>query len=320
MLNGRYTVQSEHHCGDMGSLPRWWEALVCNMRIALLTLYTPEIEPVGRLSIPNKEAYCKRHGYDLIVRTSSLDKSRHPSWSKILLLLDSIERFDVLFWTDADSLIMNPDLRVEHLIRPGNDLVAAREITGVNRGRFNAGELIFSSTPRTKRFLEAVWAQTQFVEHPAWEQAAMNDLIEKGRTDIKILEVPKRTINADPRDYEPGDFILHYLGNRPRVYLMRKLIREKNEEGDPVIGWEGINAASRCGFKDHGLSLRFLAPSLIKYRQFNRAFVPGLSIIDVMMFNPPHVIHSMLGHFELVVKSEPPGGTDDMLSRVPRQR
>lgn len=48
-------------------------------------------------------------------------------------------------------------------------------------------------------------------------------------------------------------------------------------------------------FKQAGVQLCFLQPSLPAYPQFQQAFVAGLSIIDVLMFNPPQVVAAMLG-------------------------
>ena len=38
-------------------------------------------------------------------------------------------------------------------------------------------------------------------------------------------------------------------------------------------------------FTQHNLSLVFIKPNLTEYNQFKEPFVPGLSIIDVLMFN-----------------------------------
>lgn len=40
-------------------------------------------------------------------------------------------------------------------------------------------------------------------------------------------------------------------------------------------------------FADHNIQLAFLKPPDVSYRQFGKSFVPHLSIIDVLMFNPP---------------------------------
>lgn len=49
-----------------------------------------------------------------------------------------------------------------------------------------------------------------------------------------------------------------------------------------------------------GIRLRFQKPNLIPYDQKREPFEPGLSIIDVLMFNTPEEVHRMLDDYELV--------------------
>ncbi len=53
-------------------------------------------------------------------------------------------------------------------------------------------------------------------------------------------------------------------------------------------------------FTRYNIRLKFLKTGSIKYRQFNHAFVPGLSIIDVLMFNSRERIAEMLNEYELI--------------------
>ncbi len=47
----------------------------------------------------------------------------------------------------------------------------------------------------------------------------------------------------------------------------------------------GIDLYDRADFAARGIELRFLRPRPFSYRQFDDAFVPWLSIVDVLMFN-----------------------------------
>ena len=48
----------------------------------------------------------------------------------------------------------------------------------------------------------------------------------------------------------------------------------------------GAALYSATDFSEAGITLRFLQPRTIRYRQFDDGFVAGLSIINVLMFNP----------------------------------
>ena len=53
-------------------------------------------------------------------------------------------------------------------------------------------------------------------------------------------------------------------------------------------------------FKNNGIDLKFIKMKDIMYKQYNNEFVPNLSIIDVLMFNPPEKIREMLDDYELL--------------------
>lgn len=62
----------------------------------------------------------------------------------------------------------------------------------------------------------------------------------------------------------------------------------------------GQELYNKVEFQNNGIELKFLRSDLVSYKQFANEFVPGLSIIDVMMFNSVDEIKTMLNKFELV--------------------
>jgi len=63
----------------------------------------------------------------------------------------------------------------------------------------------------------------------------------------------------------------------------------------------GLELYSREAFSGHGIALQFLKSRPIEYAQFGAAFVPWLSILDVLMFNAPETIRGFLADgYELI--------------------
>ena len=62
----------------------------------------------------------------------------------------------------------------------------------------------------------------------------------------------------------------------------------------------GLELYSKEGFLAKNIQLHFIKPGSVVYQQFQNEFVPGLSIIDTMMFNPATDIVKMLNNYELV--------------------
>jgi hypothetical protein len=65
---------------------------------------------------------------------------------------------------------------------------------------------------------------------------------------------------------------------------------------NPIGGQELYNKEV---FKSNGISLYFLKPNNVEYKQFNK-FVPMLSILDVLMFNSEDRIQEMLTEYALI--------------------
>jgi hypothetical protein len=63
----------------------------------------------------------------------------------------------------------------------------------------------------------------------------------------------------------------------------------------------GMELYSKDEFRAHGIELNFIKSKPFVYAQFGNEFVPWLSIIDVMMFNPLDVIRECLStNYELI--------------------
>lgn len=61
----------------------------------------------------------------------------------------------------------------------------------------------------------------------------------------------------------------------------------------------GVSLYSKDYFLEQGVELLFLQSKPIVYKQFDHPFVPSLSIIDVLMFNPLDRVSSFLEEYEL---------------------
>lgn len=68
--------------------------------------------------------------------------------------------------------------------------------------------------------------------------------------------------------------------------------RERAERYINAIG--GVELYDRAAFEAHGLQLTFLHPALPAYDTGAVPFVPGLSVVDVLMHNPPDAMQELL--------------------------
>lgn len=85
------------------------------------------------------------------------------------------------------------------------------------------------------------------------------------------------------------------LKNQERVMDICKYLKAKTYINP--IG--GIELYDKDVFKKNEINLHFLKSELPNYPQLHKGFIPGLSIIDVMMFNSVEEIKEMLKKYKL---------------------
>ena len=87
----------------------------------------------------------------------------------------------------------------------------------------------------------------------------------------------------------------HTLKSQDKVIAICKTL--KADKYINTIG--GIQLYDKEIFKQYGIELNFIQSNPINYKQYNNTFVPWLSIIDVLMFNPKEVINNFVNSYTL---------------------
>ena len=89
----------------------------------------------------------------------------------------------------------------------------------------------------------------------------------------------------------------HGLKNQDKVIALAKAVGATTYVNS--IG--GLDLYDRETFNANGLELQFIRSSPFEYQQFGDPFVPWLSIIDVLMFNPLERVRDCISHnYELI--------------------
>lgn len=96
--------------------------------------------------------------------------------------------------------------------------------------------------------------------------------------------------------YSSQEYANEHLGRADRLIDICR-----NEQCDIYVNSAGGRSLyNEEKFASGGIQLQFLAPDIIPYRQFGKGFVPGLSILDIMMFNSVGKVREMLQHYHVV--------------------
>jgi len=193
------------------------------VKICIVTLYTDEIAEYGKLGASNKASYAARHGYGFFAYTSPLDTRRAPAYSKLPAIGAHLREHDWVFWTDADSLVMNSATRLESIIQRGadKDMILTWE---AGAAPINTGQWLIRNTAWSAEVLERIAAPDCPNSRPKWfEQGSLIDWLKEDpmrRERLAILH--PRVMNSTPASgnyadlnlrasrYRKGDFIIHF--------------------------------------------------------------------------------------------------------------
>jgi hypothetical protein len=197
-------------------------------------------------ALQSKQFYADKHGYKYWQGNETYwDRERPISWSKIPFLLSCLKEIpeNGLVWlSDADVLITNPELDFEHHVVPLLPKHKDMLMTFDSCGHVNAGNILMRNTPWVRDFWKRVYEQTDCIYHIWWENAGILKLMEKNSSDREHIEITGecKRFNAYLMGlpgaplWEPGDFLVHFAG----VYdaeKMKRLIIEIQEGKTPRL-------------------------------------------------------------------------------------
>ncbi len=129
-----------------------------------------------RISSRSFRRYARRHGYELQLHTRTLDETRPPPWSKVVLLRELARRHELVVWLDADLVIVDEAVDIASELEPGRFLYMVEHHT--EEGRMpNSGVMLLRGGEQTIAFLDDVYAQEDLIDHRWWENAAICRLL-----------------------------------------------------------------------------------------------------------------------------------------------
>ncbi|MCA9449369.1 MAG: WbqC family protein, partial [Candidatus Omnitrophica bacterium] len=108
----------------------------------------------------------------------------------------------------------------------------------------------------------------------------------------RVLEYLGLTTDIVPTSRQYGNA---HLSSQERVLDICRM----EGAGQYINAQGGKHLYSKDSFKAFEIELSFIRPQLDPYPQFGEAFIPGLSIIDVLMFNSEGTIRTMLETYTL---------------------
>ena len=184
-------------------------------KIAIVSLYTKEISDYAVHSENSIKEYCEKQNYTFYIYREKLEKESSPNWSKAQALLNHINDHEYIIWMDSDTLIFNPNKKLEDIInKASKKFILATEDIGRN-SMLNSGVLFFKSHNYTKNLIKR-WRDFSGDKSSLYSSGGDQEILcsilkksDEGGFNRKIFKMNE--FNTDPRLANNDTFILHFM-------------------------------------------------------------------------------------------------------------
>ena len=226
------------------------------MNIAMITCHDENYRELASVTVPVKEAYCQKWGYEFVCRTSDFFYNNtyngNPSdlligFEKLKMVLDVFEErphLDWIHWSGTDVLITNYNVRLENIVDDDYHIVVCFDGNGMN-----VDSMLIKNSKVGRGLMRWILDNVENYRHHWWyEQQAMIDFYFQdplGKDIIKAL--PQRVMNSyiydlypewrtKPHidhtghngDWQEGDFMLQLPGlpTQQRIDVMKEIMKK----------------------------------------------------------------------------------------------
>lgn len=181
------------------------------------------------------EDYCSKHGYDFVTENKSLDNTRHPSWSKLILMERTFDSgYDIVIWIDDDIIITERSQTVDDVfgdfINSDKKMAVAKDTRGELA---NLGVVCMKKEGKSilKRLYGGINDENRW--GLLWEQTAFKALYEDIKDDVYLYEPGTiqgfhRSFDDDPPEFKwkKGVWAAHMAGcpEKERIERMQSLL------------------------------------------------------------------------------------------------
>lgn len=203
------------------------------MSTALLSFYTSDYQPLVDVTGPVKDAYCARHGYRHIVRSTSYRPvPGYYAYDRLAFIRDLFfgglpegKDIDVILCLNSHAQVMTHSITIESFLEQGKDFYIAADVNGLNAGVF-----ILRKSEWLKTWLDFALAnEAHYSQHEWFEQRCFQENWQRPEFKSHIMLVDQWLLNSydwthynwpttTPGQFRKGEsFIFHVPGQSVRV-------------------------------------------------------------------------------------------------------
>eukprot|EP00927_Polykrikos_kofoidii_P038161 TRINITY_DN3245_c1_g1_i1.p1 TRINITY_DN3245_c1_g1~~TRINITY_DN3245_c1_g1_i1.p1 ORF type:complete len:341 (-),score=24.34 TRINITY_DN3245_c1_g1_i1:237-1259(-) len=253
----------------------------------------PAGQQMCEVTLANFRKYCEKWGYrpflNIDINETKMAGRDRP-WAKVLLILSALgtDGIDYVFWSDADSLIMDFSRPLDEFLPTGD---AQLTVTGDSNCVLNSGHMLLKRSEWTTALLEEVWSTFPGPEPRVWAEQTSMIWILTGRQprcradvdrccrdsflpEVHVDAKPgyndrRSTFNIHLSQYEPGDFIIHTAGMNPNAKLRSIKRKLWNVSGEKAQLFAQLEAQQIDFGVLAALCLTYMVAALFIFRKYS---------------------------------------------------
>ena len=205
----------------------------------------------------------------------------YPGYFQLIAAVDTFVVYDNIEYTKKGWINRNRLLRDGQAVTFSLPLKGASDFLGIGEREvaadFNPARLLnqFDGAYRKAPHREATLALLERIVRFE-DRNLFRFLLHALQVVCACLQIPTRLVTSSTVGID------HSLRKQDKVIALCKAVGATTYVN--AIG--GVELYSRTGFAEQGLELKFIQSAPFEYDQGGTAFVPFLSIIDALMFNP----------------------------------
>jgi|FreactcultureFD7_1027221.scaffolds.fasta_scaffold01598_6 hypothetical protein len=208
------------------------------MNITVSSNFSENIADLYKITGINHRNYCYKHGYVYLPEHFDYSNNYYN------LVVDSLKRTkdeltnsDVLMWIGADTMFMNWSIKIEDVIKFEDHIVIAKEQSCW--WPINNDVMIWKNTWQSHYVLDRIinefdtWKNYPWsVQTHLWNMIQEDEIVRKA---IRIVDA--KVMNQHPKDWQLGDWIVHFYG-MPIPNKVQAATEFQKNWGDGTATWK----------------------------------------------------------------------------------
>jgi hypothetical protein len=127
------------------------------------------------IALPTLFLYADQHGWDVVISTETdLSEGRAVSWARVPLIKSLMRDYELVWWMDADALIVDLSTDIRSVLQPDRDLYLVEHYLPLPTGFTpSCGVMLWRSSEWSLSLLDEMWDSGRFIDEYPWENGAL---------------------------------------------------------------------------------------------------------------------------------------------------